>query len=196
MHWVFIIAFSVVGFYVDRRICPGFRYKVRYLSRRDDVFDGKGRYLTSVGMGYGKRLTFQGDKLNVNDFFFWSDSDENGYAFSHDVLEKGEKFVLYDANSQPIGDVVVESVTECPQFEESMETTKTHVKKTIRVRFACMINYHNRLQGNLVEVNNQDMEFVEGLVVVVKQRRERRAHVQCIRNINLHRAGGCTLWKE
>ncbi|XP_021355386.1 uncharacterized protein LOC110451592 [Mizuhopecten yessoensis] len=188
--------FPVKGFYVDRRICPGFRYQVRYVSRKDDVFEGRGRYLTSVGMGYGKRLTFKGDKLNVNDCFFWSDNDEGGYAFSHDVLEKGEKFVLYDSNSQPIGDVIVESATECPQIEESMEITNTHVKKTVRVRFACVINYHTRFHGNLVEVNNQDIEIVEGLADVIKQRRERQAHVQCIKDVHLMRAGACTLWKD
>ncbi|XP_033740582.1 LOW QUALITY PROTEIN: uncharacterized protein LOC117327630 [Pecten maximus] len=196
VHGIHPHEFPVKGFYVDRRVCPGFRYKVRFVSRRDDVFDGKGRCLLSVGMGYGKRLTFKGDKLNVNDCFFWSDNDEDGYAFSHDVLEKGEKFILYDSNSQPIGDVVVESATECPQIEESMETTKTHIKKVVRVRFACVINYHTRFHGSLVEVNNQDIEIVEGLVDVIKQRREREAQVQCIRNVHLMRAGDCTLWKD
>ncbi|XP_060070434.1 uncharacterized protein LOC132550389 [Ylistrum balloti] len=188
--------FPVKGFYVDRRICPGFRYKVRYVSRNDDVFDGKGRYLMSVGMGYGKRLTFKGDKFNVNDCCFWSDSDEDGYAFSNDVLERGEKFIVYDTNSQPIGDVIVESTTGCPQIEVSMETTNMRVKKTVHVRFACIINYHNRFHGNLVEVNNQDIEVVEGLADVIKQRREREAHVHCIKGVHLKRAGECTLWKD
>lgn len=186
----------MLSFYVDRRVCPGFRYKVRYVGRKDDVFDGRGRYLVSVGMGYGKRLTFKGDNFNANDCFFWSDNDEDGYAFSHDVLEKGEKFILYDSNSQPIGDVLIESATEFPQIEEFMETTTKRVKKVVRVRFACVINYHTRFHGSLVDVTNQEIEIVEGIADVIKERREREARVQCIRDVHLMRAGNCTLWRD
>jgi hypothetical protein len=103
---------------VDDRICPGFKYQVRYLGSDREVF-GEPRALLSVGMGYGKRLTFKGEKLNLNDCYFWTDNNPEGYGFSISVISKGEMYVIYDSLNQRIGDVVIESV-ELPQFEESM----------------------------------------------------------------------------
>uniref|UniRef100_A0A194ALR1 Uncharacterized protein n=1 Tax=Pinctada fucata TaxID=50426 RepID=A0A194ALR1_PINFU len=57
----------VIGFYIDERVSPGFTYRVRYVGSERHVFGGKPRMLQSIGMGYGKRMTFRGDTLNHND---------------------------------------------------------------------------------------------------------------------------------
>ena len=77
---------------MDSRIVPGFRYRVRCIGDEQWLFDGEARRLDSIGLGYGRRLTFQGDRLNNNDCYFWSDSSPTGFAFSIQALKEGDVF--------------------------------------------------------------------------------------------------------
>ncbi len=52
-----ILALS--GTYVDPRITPGFQYRVRQLGSGKYLFKGRAMTLQSIGMGYGKRITFK-----------------------------------------------------------------------------------------------------------------------------------------
>lgn len=185
----------ISGFHMDDRICPGFKYHVRYLGSDREVFEGEPRALLSVGMGYGKRLTFKGEKLNLNDCYFWTDNNPEGYGFSISVISKGEIYVIYDSLNQRIGDVIIESV-ELPQIEQSMTCSKGDVTKIVRARFTCSIRYHNKLEDTLYDIANQDLQTVEGKVEVVKSRRSKEATVVCIKEVAFEKVGNCTLWKE
>ena len=102
---------SFTGVYVDPSIVPGFRYRVRRVGTDHYLFDGKALTLLSIGLGYGKRLTFTGDSLNFNDNYFWSDSDPNGFAFSLDGVQVEDKLTAYAADeSGVIGEVKVERI--------------------------------------------------------------------------------------
>ena len=64
---------------------------------------GQPLHLQSIGMGYGKRITFASEKRNGNENYFWSDNYPSGYGFSIHVISVGEKFTIYDANHLAIG---------------------------------------------------------------------------------------------
>lgn len=108
------------GFHVDESICPGFRYRVRYMGSKDFLFDGEPRMLQSIGLGYGKRLTFSGETLNNNENYFWSDSRPEGYAFTVSAVEAGDKFVIYDEMSRVVGDVDIIEVDERQTEEKTV----------------------------------------------------------------------------
>lgn len=73
---------NFVGTYVDPRIVPGFRYRVRLAGSKKRFFNGRALRLVSVGMGYAKRITFEPDqeRLNESENHFWSDSNPDGYG--------------------------------------------------------------------------------------------------------------------
>ncbi|VDH98704.1 Hypothetical predicted protein [Mytilus galloprovincialis] len=187
--------FPVIGFHLDNRVCPGFTYHVRDLRTDREVLEGEPRVLQSIGMGYGKRLTFKGDKRNLNDCYFWTDNNPEGYGFAIRVVSKGDNFVIYDSLNQSIGDVVIESV-EGPQVEESMKCCKGDITKMVRVRFTCSIRYHNKLEQNLYDIANQDLQSLDGLVEITKSKKSKEAMVSCIRDVNISKVGMCTLWND
>ena len=100
-----LIVLTLSGFHVDSRIAPGFRYTVRRIGEEQHLFDGEARRLNSIGLGYGRRLTFHGDRLNFNDCYFWSDSSPTGFAFNIQALKEGDIFTLFNSESLPIGEV-------------------------------------------------------------------------------------------
>ena len=69
---------------MDPRIIPGFRYKVRPAENNNNnyIFNGQPLELISIGMGYGKKLTFecQQNQLNEPENYFWSDSLAEGFV--------------------------------------------------------------------------------------------------------------------
>ncbi|CAK9290941.1 unnamed protein product [Gordionus sp. m RMFG-2023] len=95
----------VIGVYIDPKVLPGFKYKVRYIKEDDNnqtgglyLFNGKARYLLSLGSGYAKRLTFQGATLNNNKNYFWSDSNQPyGFALSLDTINIGQNYVIHSS---------------------------------------------------------------------------------------------------
>lgn len=103
--------FPAVGVYVDKRILPGFKYRVRPLSDPYDVsnkkllqplFNGKALTLKAIGRGYARRLTFE----TVNDKsieHFWSDNRPEGYAFEIEAVTEGDKFTVYEVDNEPQG---------------------------------------------------------------------------------------------
>ena len=48
--------------------------------------------LQSIGCGYGKRLTFEGDSACSNDNYFWSDTHPEGCGFAIQALLPGDSF--------------------------------------------------------------------------------------------------------
>lgn len=82
------------GTYVDPRIIPGFYYRVRPAGSRRHLFDGRSLLLQSIGMGYGKRITFKPDSLNNPDNYFWSDSHPEGLGMEPRAIHTDMKFSI------------------------------------------------------------------------------------------------------
>lgn len=77
---------------MDPRIIAGFHYRVRPVGWRRRLFQDRSLLLKAVGIGYGKRLTFQPDTLNAPENYFWSDSHADGVGFEPRALHTGMKF--------------------------------------------------------------------------------------------------------
>lgn len=73
---------------------------VKILSK---TFQGQALQLTSIGRGYGKRLTFESESKLQNDNYFYSDTNTYGYGFKLVVLEKGERFTITDSAGSAVG---------------------------------------------------------------------------------------------
>nr|XP_011440992.2 uncharacterized protein LOC105337795 [Crassostrea gigas] len=185
--------FPVIGFHVDENICPGFRYRVRYMGSKDFLFNREPRMLQSIGLGYGKRLTFSGETLNNNENYFWSDSRPEGYAFTVCAVEAGDKFVIYDEMSHVVGDVDIIEVEES-QTEEKTVYEPDYVTKIVRVRLTANIQYHIH-HGMLMDVTDH-VTNLEGTAVLVRHRGSMAATLQQISDVNVPRFGKCSLWKE
>lgn len=111
--------FPVCGVYIDNRVIPGFKYRVRPLPAVGEVverkhglpcmFGGRALTLQSIGRGYARRFTFEADEnhLNDNDNYFWSDNRPEGYAFELELISEGDKFTIFDANREAQGTLEV-----------------------------------------------------------------------------------------
>lgn len=103
--------FPAVGVYVDQRILPGFKYRVRPLpdpfqksgAQRASscLFGGRALALKAIGRGYARRFTFEDP--TGGDEHFWSDNRPEGYAFEVEAISDGDKFTVFDANREPQG---------------------------------------------------------------------------------------------
>lgn len=109
----------VVGTYVDPRIVPGFYYRVRPTDRNDHLFDGRALKLSSIGMGYAKRLTFQPDSLVSPDNYFWSDNHPDGVGLEPRAVHTGMRFTI-TGDGQHLGEASVFRADR-PQQEEKQE---------------------------------------------------------------------------
>ena len=101
--------FPAIGVYVDERIIPGFKYKVRPLpgvidltSKQKCLFGGRALVLKNIGRGYARRFTFEADEncLNNNENYFWSDNRPEGYAFELEMISEGDKFTVFDVHHE------------------------------------------------------------------------------------------------
>lgn len=144
--------FPVVGVWIDRRIVPGFKYRVRPIDNevwififdvdyfafeyeplftfaqefKDEyLFDGNGLTLQNIGNGYSRRIVFapSNGQLNNNTNYFWSDSRTWGFAFQLELVSVGEKYTVYDISNHPVGHL------EIVQLQVSREYTGKFNKK-------------------------------------------------------------------
>ncbi|CAN7986296.1 unnamed protein product [Ixodes hexagonus] len=154
--------FPVIGTYVDKRVVPGFRYRVRVNRTSRQLFDGRALTLESVGRGYGKRITFQAGPggLNDNDNYFYSDTIAQGYGFSPVAVEVGDRFRIRDSDSEePCGDLLVAELLR-DQSEISTEvlqdgTIERQIKVSFYAKFQSVSNrlLDKQLPWNRVKVN-------------------------------------------
>ncbi|XP_071449412.1 uncharacterized protein [Hetaerina americana] len=205
--WVRRNEFPVVGIYIDPRIVPGFRYKVRSLfgpvpadcnagatKGLNYLFGGRALTLLSIGQGYSHRFTFEADadRLNNNGNYFWSDSLPNGFAFELVVVSPGDKFTVHDANHLVMGTLEVVRL-EMPQMEtgqrQSAETTdgeKRGTEKTIRLRMQCKFECFET--GCTTQVVT-----VSGMAIVRKSPGSKAAKLIRIVNVAVGQKRGFTL---
>ncbi|XP_066998270.2 uncharacterized protein [Anabrus simplex] len=147
--------FPVIGSWVDPRIVPGFRYRVRLLTKQVHLFEGHALTLQSIGRGYGSRITFEADDgcLNDNRNYLWSDSWPEGLAFELEVVSPGDKFTLYNVNHIAAGTLEVLNV-QAPQVEVSHTVVRGCVQKKVRLSLLCKVEwFENDLAPVIVPVN-------------------------------------------
>ncbi|PSN44392.1 hypothetical protein C0J52_05754 [Blattella germanica] len=187
--------FPAVGVYVDSRIVPGFRYRVRPIENENSTgakpkyfFNGRALALQSVGRGYSRRLTFQADEntLNNNDNYFWADSRPEGFAFELEVVSPGDKFTLHDANHVAAGTIEILE-NNAPQEEISQVVQKDgSIEKTVRIRSLCKVEWFENGQSAVVMP-------IRGLAMAVKSKHE-NATVTRVINVTVgHHQRGFTL---
>lgn len=167
------------GTYVDKRVVPGFRYRVRVNRTTRQLFDGRALVLESVGRGYGKRITFEAatGELNENDNFFYSDTIGQGYGFSPVAVEQGDRFRIRDAASEEsCGDLVVTDLLR-DQTEISTELQDNgSIEKRLRVHFyAKFQSVSNKLLDKQLVWNRVKISAV---AILIKPRRASRAHLE------------------
>lgn len=158
------------------------------------LFNGEAKRLQSIGLGYGRRLTFSGDRLNFNDCFFWSDSSPSGFAFNVQALREGDVFTITNSQSIPIGEITVESVDH-PQVELETRIENDSVVKSVHARFTNTVRFF--AHHNLLDVHSsQEVGAVEGIAELVKLKGSKEAFVRCIKNVNFPKLGQCNLETE
>ncbi|CAG9824290.1 unnamed protein product [Phaedon cochleariae] len=179
----------VVGVYIDKRVVPGFKYRVRPLSKvgtpstiNQCLFDNRALVLQSIGRGYSRRLTFKADenKLNDNDNYFWSDNHPEGYAFELELLSDGDKFTFFNLNREPQGTVEVLTIEE-PQIEIASSLTKSGLEKRATVTFTGKVESYEtgvakpmNLSGTVVSMKakgNSTAQIVKVINVTIKRQR-------------------------
>ncbi|XP_069995621.1 uncharacterized protein [Penaeus vannamei] len=139
----------VVGTYVDPNIVTGFCYQVRPVDAKKALFQGRALRLVSVGMGYGKRITFASDKHNINDNYFWSDTHPEGYGFALRLVQEGDKFTLRDANGYSVATAEVIGLLG-PQTEVSHRVLENGgIEKRAQVSVLCNVSYFDEPHAEL-----------------------------------------------
>ncbi|KAL0268425.1 UNVERIFIED_CONTAM: hypothetical protein PYX00_010378 [Menopon gallinae] len=190
--------FPVIGVFVDPRIVPGFKYKVRVLPDLDNplktyyLFDGRALRLLSIGRGYSRRLTFEPDQntsLNDNENYFWADSRTDGFGFELQTINVGDKFMIHDASHIVAGTIEIISVQE-PQEEVSQKTGKDGIiEKRARVKAMGKVEWFDD-SGTTILLP------MSGIAVCVKQKNRDKASVTRIISVTIgssHRKRGFTL---
>lgn len=184
-----IFKHSFLGTYVDKSITPGFSYKVRKNLTNEYLFDGKALPLENVGLGYGKRITFQGDALNDNNNFFWSDSRVHGFGFTLQTLSQNA-FAVTDSTGQ-VGRVVISNPALTPDNElTTVVRDNGRVEKMVRVNFSCDAT----MSGGKSNIFMEEVE-VQGLALVVCEGASEIAKVEKI-VLEKFIADGCCLLPE
>ncbi|XP_065200264.1 uncharacterized protein LOC135831590 isoform X2 [Planococcus citri] len=131
--------FPAVGVWIDRRIVPGFKYRVRPIDteefKDEYLFNGNGLTLQNIGNGYSRRIVFapSSGQLNNNPNYFWSDSRTWGFAFQLQLVSVGEKYTVYDISNHPVGHLEIVQL-QSPQEELSHAVLDDRsVEKSARV---------------------------------------------------------------
>ncbi|CAG9561866.1 unnamed protein product [Danaus chrysippus] len=177
----------VIGTYVDPRIIPGFHYRVRPANCRRHLFEGRSLLLQSVGMGYGKRITFKPDTLNAPENYFWSDSHPEGVGMEPRAVHPDMKFYI-TGNGGLLGEASVFRA-DLPQVEEKTEYVDVPgkkgkaVEKYIQVDVTCHVKLATTGGGSVdSEVH---LMKVSGTALVRKEPGESSAKLIKVFNVGL-----------
>ncbi|KAI8436835.1 hypothetical protein MSG28_010290 [Choristoneura fumiferana] len=177
----------VIGTYVDPRVVPGFHYRVRPAGCRRHLFEGRSLLLQSVGMGYGKRITFKPDTLNAPENYFWSDSHPEGVGMEPRAIQPGMKFTI-TGNGGLLGEASVFRA-DMPQVEEKTEYVDVPgkrgkaVEKYIHVDVTCHVKLATTGGGSVdLEVH---LMKVSGVALVRKEPGQVVAKLVKVYNVGL-----------
>ena len=163
---------------IDDDIWPGFRYKVRELGTDKKLFGGEAKYLENIGQGYGKRLTFESDEILENENFFWTDSNEDGYAFAIEAISTGDVFATKIGNSL-VGFAKITKVDE-DQHIVSSEALVDGVVKRVKADFECQMTEKFREE----DFNGKLRLRLQGIVTSVKGKFDQKCKIQDVRIVS------------
>ena len=186
-----VLVYSVfAGTFVHQNIVPGFQYLVRKLGTDHYLFKKQALFLQRVGIGYGKRITFESELKNTNNNYFYSDTCAQGYGFSVVAVGQGATFTVVDADDCPAGEGVVTQVGI--QKEQSSTVQKNgSVVKVVAITFSCDVKYGSNKHG-LLPLFSEDTLQLTGKAIVVKQKHSHNAVTQSIEQLDLPCLGSCT----
>lgn len=180
---------TLSGTYVDRSVVPGFRFQVRKLGTERYLFKGKAMTVVNIGMGYGKRITFEGETLNHNSNYFYSDTHPEGYGFSLVAAEPEDLFVVHD-DTRPVAEARLEMVLNEKELSSEVEEDGSFVKK-VAITFTCSIEYSGNKHG-LMPLYTSERLQLDGMAIITRNRRARKAYTKFIKNVDLQHHGNCT----
>eukprot|EP01135_Chromosphaera_perkinsii_P005763 Nk52_evm6s360 gene=Nk52_evmTU6s360 len=186
---------AVVGTYIHPSIVPGFLYRVRMNSPSRSLFGGKALHLTSLGMGMGKRIHFDGEMFG-NENYFWSDSNPTGYAFAISAVERGDKMAVLDNDLEVLASIEVIHVDEA-QFEKASKVYNredvivmnsevelvqdcSYHRKDVQVRTFCNVTFEKKesVPVHMRGTTFQNIEVSGRAVVIKKLGKEHRSAKQ------------------
>lgn len=179
----------VIGSFVSESITPGFYYKMRKIGSNRFLFGGRAMPLQSVGIGYGKRITFEGDTLNLNMNYFYSDTHPAGLGFSLIALQPGDTFVINDLDGHPLGEGTIEDVANQRELSTHVEEDRSVVKQVV-VSFSCYVNYS--AGHGLMPLQSGESFQLTAVAIVVKQKNKKKAQTRFIEKLDLPGTGPCT----
>lgn len=183
--------FPVVGTFVDKHIIPGFAYRVRRNGTDEYLFDGVALLLKSIGRGYGKRLTFESEDVE-NDNFFWSDSNpEEGFVFSIQVVFVGDRFNVVDRKGRVVGETQVTSVG-LEQEIKNVSTHKSVINVEVFVEMDCTLKFSS--QDHIPEkLRDQSVDVsASGLSLARKGEKCMKWKTTDVRNLHILDLGECS----
>ncbi|GJQ77032.1 hypothetical protein Trydic_g15226 [Trypoxylus dichotomus] len=191
--------FPVIGVYIDKRVIPGFKYRIRPLPGVNDtnknkkcLFGGRALVLKSIGRGYARRFTFESDKdCLTNENYFWSDNSPEGYAFELEAISEGDKFTIFDvANREAQGTVEIMKVEKSSQqenphrlsFHHSQQllcaaVTKEGIEKKVKVKLIAKVEFY--------EIGVSKLMPITGVVVWLKRKGQQNAEITKVINVNI-----------
>lgn len=185
----------VVGTYVDRKIVPGFAYRVRRNGTSDFLFNGEALVLQSIGRGYGKRLTFHSDAVE-NDNFFWSDSNsDEGFAFSILVIFEGNEFDVLDRHGRKVAET--HSITFGDEQEiRDVLLRESEIEMFVSVELKCSLKFSSldhvpeHLRGRMVNLTTS------GDALSRKTLSSWKAETVEIKNVHIRDIGACSFYSS
>ncbi|XP_041979381.1 uncharacterized protein LOC121733243 isoform X2 [Aricia agestis] len=177
----------VIGTYIDPRIIPGFYYRVRPATSRRRLFEGRSMLLQSVGMGYGKRITFKPDTLNAPENYFWSDSHPEGLGMEPRAIHPDMKFTI-TGNGGLLGEATVFRA-DLPQVEEKTEYVEVPGKKGMAVEKYIQVDVTCHVKLATTGGGSVDSEVhlmkVSGVALVRKEPGQAEAKLVKVFNVGL-----------
>lgn len=181
----------VVGTFVDKNVIPGFSYRVRWNGTNEYLFEGVALVLKSIGRGYGKRLTFESQDIE-NDNFFWSDSNpDEGFAFSIHLIFKGDRFHVVDRKGRVVGEALLTSVG-IEQEIEKVSVKKSGIDVVVSVEMECTLKFSSedhipeKLRDETVDV------VTSGIALASKSKKRWKAKTSEVRNVHVLDLGECS----
>jgi len=176
---------------VDKRILPGFRYRVRKLGGLNTnryLFKGKALTLQSIGRGYGKRITFEGETLNSNNNYFYSDTHPAGFGFSLVAVEEEDQFCVTGLEDiHPLAEARIVSVLEQKELSSRLDEDKNLVKEvhvTINYNLEYVSSHHCMMPIYLP----QRLQAT-GIAMIERKHRARKANTTFIEDIEVPHHG-------
>ena len=189
-----VFCFLIPGTYVDPSIVPGFSYRVRVLGRKKTtyLFDGEALTLRSIGIGYGKRISFTSHSLNFNSNYFWSDNNTEGYGFEL-VSRIGDTFSLHCPNlERSIAEATVISLDILKETDMTVTDTK-NIEKHVICDVTLNVEYEGEPHG-VLSLRHPETIRLQSSAVLSKARGQRSASLTHLDNVTVPGYGVCCLY--